>query len=61
MMHNNAGEPDRSVAAVDSSELRREYRARRGEGVTALDGVSIRVEQGRCTVYSAPTEPARAP
>ncbi|MFC1442624.1 ABC transporter ATP-binding protein [Streptacidiphilus sp. N1-10] len=32
--------------AVETHDLRREYRARRGAGVTALDGVSIEVAQG---------------
>ncbi|QMU77882.1 ABC transporter ATP-binding protein [Streptacidiphilus sp. PB12-B1b] len=38
--------PGRAELAVETVDLRREYRARRGPAVTALDGVSIAVEQG---------------
>lgn len=46
MMRDSGHRPDGTQLAVDTRCLKREYRVRRGPAVTALDGVSIQVEQG---------------
>ncbi|MEV7075150.1 ABC transporter ATP-binding protein [Streptomyces sp. NPDC091972] len=45
-MRDSGNRSDGAHLAVDTRRLRREYRARRGPAVTALDDVSIEVEQG---------------
>jgi len=45
-MRDSGNRPGGAHLAVDTRRLRREYRVRRGPAVTALDDVSIEVEQG---------------
>ncbi|MFF1450338.1 ABC transporter ATP-binding protein [Streptomyces sp. NPDC058274] len=45
-MHDSGNRPGDGQPAVETHQLRREYRTRRGPAVTALDDVSIQVEQG---------------
>ncbi|MFD5074807.1 ATP-binding cassette domain-containing protein [Streptomyces sp. NPDC058371] len=45
-MHDSGNPPGDRQPAVETHQLRREYRTRRGPAVTALDDVSIQVEQG---------------